>query len=42
VRDLDKLPFASPEIPWSPRIERLRNNGQNAFGEYQCRWPFSC
>ncbi len=33
---IDKLPFASPGDPVvSARIERLRNNGQNAFGEYQ-------
>jgi len=33
---VDKLPFASPGDPVvAARIERLRNNGQNAFGEYQ-------
>ncbi|HSD65475.1 MAG TPA: helicase C-terminal domain-containing protein [Vicinamibacteria bacterium] len=33
---IDKLPFASPGDPVvAARIERLRNNGQNAFGEYQ-------
>jgi ATP-dependent DNA helicase DinG len=33
---IDKLPFASPGDPVvSARIERLRQNGQNAFGEYQ-------
>ena len=33
---VDKLPFASPGDPVvAARIERLRNRGQNAFGEYQ-------
>ncbi len=33
---VDKLPFASPGDPVvAARIERLRSNGQNAFGEYQ-------
>ena len=33
---VDKLPFASPGDPVvSARIERLRNRGANAFGEYQ-------
>jgi ATP-dependent DNA helicase DinG len=33
---IDKLPFASPGDPVvAARIDRLRNNGQNAFGEYQ-------
>jgi ATP-dependent DNA helicase DinG len=33
---VDKLPFASPGDPVvSARIERLRANGQDAFGEYQ-------
>jgi ATP-dependent DNA helicase DinG len=33
---VDKLPFASPGDPVvAARIDRLRNNGQNAFGEYQ-------
>jgi ATP-dependent DNA helicase DinG len=33
---IDKLPFASPGDPVvAARIERLRGNGQNAFGEYQ-------
>jgi ATP-dependent DNA helicase DinG len=33
---VDKLPFASPGDPVvSARIERLRKNGQDAFGEYQ-------
>ena len=33
---IDKLPFASPGDPVvAARIERLRSNGQNAFGEYQ-------
>ncbi|HXK09529.1 MAG TPA: ATP-dependent DNA helicase [Vicinamibacteria bacterium] len=33
---VDKLPFASPGDPVvAARIERLRNSGQNAFGEYQ-------
>ena len=33
---IDKLPFASPGDPVvAARIERLRNNGHNAFGEYQ-------
>ncbi len=33
---IDKLPFASPGDPVvSARIERLRNRGANAFGEYQ-------
>jgi ATP-dependent DNA helicase DinG len=33
---VDKLPFASPGDPVvAARIERLRNRGQNPFGEYQ-------
>jgi ATP-dependent DNA helicase DinG len=33
---IDKLPFASPGDPVvAARIEKLRNDGQNAFGEYQ-------
>lgn len=33
---VDKLPFASPGDPVvAARIERLRNRGANAFGEYQ-------
>jgi ATP-dependent DNA helicase DinG len=33
---VDKLPFASPGDPVvAARIERLKNRGQNAFGEYQ-------
>jgi len=33
---VDKLPFASPGDPVvQARIERLRNRGQDAFGEYQ-------
>jgi len=33
---IDKLPFASPKDPVvTARIDRLRSNGQNAFGEYQ-------
>jgi ATP-dependent DNA helicase DinG len=33
---IDKLPFASPGDPVvSARIDRLRNRGGNAFGEYQ-------
>jgi ATP-dependent DNA helicase DinG len=33
---VDKLPFASPGDPVvAARIERLRQRGQNAFGEYQ-------
>jgi ATP-dependent DNA helicase DinG len=33
---VDKLPFASPGDPVvAARIDRLRSNGQNAFGEYQ-------
>jgi ATP-dependent DNA helicase DinG len=33
---VDKLPFASPSDPVvAARIERLRNRGQDAFGEYQ-------
>jgi ATP-dependent DNA helicase DinG len=33
---IDKLPFASPGDPVvAARIERLRNRGQNPFGEYQ-------
>ncbi len=33
---VDKLPFASPGDPVvSARIERLKNRGANAFGEYQ-------
>ena len=33
---IDKLPFASPVDPVvSARIDRLRNRGDNPFGEYQ-------
>ena len=33
---IDKLPFASPGDPVvAARIDRLRNRGQNPFGEYQ-------
>jgi ATP-dependent DNA helicase DinG len=33
---VDKLPFASPADPVvAARIDRLRNHGQNPFGEYQ-------
>ena len=33
---MDKLPFASPGDPvMAARIERLKNRGQNPFGEYQ-------
>jgi ATP-dependent DNA helicase DinG len=33
---VDKLPFASPSDPVvAARIDRLRNRGENAFGDYQ-------